>query len=681
MPPASAESRSHLHRFGRFMLYALGALLLAVIVCEIIGWPFLRQPAQQFMSRQLEREVRLGTPFQVRFLGGIRLNLGSLWISVPPKFDAPHLVDAQDISLGLRYSDLLGKQAEEPMRIKSLRVDKIDARLIRAQDGTASWQFEQKQDDTPTPFPRIEALDVRNGYAVVRDALNQADLEVRFSSQEGANSAEPVSHVAAQGKFREHELKGEIATNGLLPIASQAEDAPPTKSSGWVEYGGLRVDFDGSASDLFGNRKIDAKFRGKGPSLSLVGDLFHIALPTTTPFTLAGDVHKEEDLLVVTITSAHVGQSDLTAQFKYDTRQEVPLLAGDLKSKHFVLADLAPAFGAQAEAKAQAEQAKARQGRIFPNRPINLPTLNRFDADIQVDLETVDLGRAFRRPIAPFRAHLSLDAGNLSLAEIYARTADGTLSGTIAVDAHGFTEEMASNKKIDAAKLPTWRIDLNWKDINLEKWLQVSEDRKQRAREAGDPVPEAYVTGTLNGKTKLSGKGQSTAELLASLGGSISTHVRNGSISHLIIEALGLDVAQSLGLLIKGDESLSMRCAVVDLKAQQGVVTPNVALIDTPVTVILADGKISLGKETLDLRMVAKPKNVSPFTVRSPINITGTFTNPTVRPEAAPIAARVLGSIALAFVNPLAAILPFIDPGADTEQASCSDALRTLQQK
>lgn len=681
MPPSATGSHPRLRRFGRYALYAVGAVLLALIVCEVLGWPFLRQPAQQFMSRQLEREVRLGAPFQVHFLGGIRLQLGSLWISSPPKFEAPHLVDAQDITLGLRYSDIIGKQADDPLRIKTLRVDKIDARLIRDQDGNASWQFEQKQDDVPTPFPRIETLDVRDGFAVVRDELNQADIEVKFSSQEGVNSSKPVSHVAVEGKFREHGLKGAIATNGLLPIASQQADAEPVSSKGWVEYGGLRVDFDGSASDLFGNRKINAKFQGKGPSLSLVGDLFHIALPTTTAFTLAGDVHKEEDLLVVNITSARVGRSDLTAQFKYDTRNEVPLLAGDLKGKRFVLADLAPAFGARAEAKAKTEEAKARSGRIIPNRPINLPTLNRFDADIKVNLDTVDLGNAFRRPIAPFRAHLTLDAGNLSLAKIYARTADGTLSGTIAVDAHGFTKEMASSKKLSADKLPTWRIDLNWKDINLEKWLQVSQDRKERARQEGEAVPEAYVTGTLNGRTKLSGKGQSTAELLASLGGSISTHVRNGSISHLIIEAIGLDVAQSLGLLIKGDNSVRMQCAVVDLKAQQGVITPNVALVDTPVTVVLADGKINLDQETLDLRLVAKPKNVSPFTVRSPINVTGTFANPKIRPEAAPIAARVLGGIALAFVNPLAAILPFIDPGADSEQASCSEALRTLQQK
>jgi uncharacterized protein involved in outer membrane biogenesis len=669
-----------LSRGGLYTLLVLAVLLLAIVVCEIIGWPFLRAPAERFVSQQLEREVRLGEPFEIRFFGGLRLQLGNLWISAPPGFDAPHLVDANNISLALRYSDVLNKEATEPLRIKSLDVAKIDARLIRNKDGDATWQFEKDPSKPPTPFPRIENLIVREGYAKVGDALNEADLDVGFASQEGTTNDKPVSQVAVKGKFRGHAVEGKMRTNGLLPIASQGKDTPPIASKGWVEYGGVRVDFDGTVSDLFGNRKINAKFQGKGPSLSLVGDLFNIALPTTTPFKLAGDVHKEDELLAVNINSARIGRSDLTAQFKYDSRPEIPVLSGDLKGKRFVLADLAPAFGVRAEQKSQAEQVKARQGRVIPNRPINLPTLNRFDADIKVDLETVDLGNAFRRPISPFKAHLTLDAGNLSLAKIYARTADGTLSGTIAVDAHNFTEEVASQKKIQPDALPVWRVDLDWKNIDLEKWLQVSQDRKERAKQEGEEVPEAYITGTLNGKTRLKGTGQSTAELVSTLTGDVSTHVRNGSISHLIIEALGLDVAQALGLLIKGDKSLPMQCAIIDLQANQGIVKPDVVIIDTPVTVILADGKISMAKETLDLRLVAKPKNVSPFTVRSPINITGTFANPDVQPEAAPIAARVLGSIALSFVNPLAAILPFIDPGSESE-TSCKEALQTLRQK
>ena len=32
----------------------------------------------------------------------------------------------------------------------------------------------------------------------------------------------------------------------------------PAKSKGWVDYGGVRVDFDGSVSDIFGDKNIKA---------------------------------------------------------------------------------------------------------------------------------------------------------------------------------------------------------------------------------------------------------------------------------------------------------------------------------------------------------------------------------------------------------------------------------------
>ncbi|HZV97609.1 MAG TPA: AsmA family protein [Methylophilaceae bacterium] len=662
---------------ARILLGTLAALLIALIVCEVIGWPFLRLPAERFMEKQLERSVRLDAPFRLHLLGGVKLNLGGLWISAPEGFKAPYLIDAKKVNLELRYSDLFKR--DNILRIKVLKVSQMDAYLERHKDGKSSWQFPKDESKPERAFPRIATLVVEKGTATVDDQLGRADLKLAFATTEGRSNAQPVSSVRVDGELREHPIKGEVVTNGFLPVAAQESGAPPIQSKGWIDYGGIRIDFDGSVSDLLGDRKIKAKFDVKGPSLGTLGDLFNIALPTTEPFQLKGDANRETEVLQVNISTANVGESDLAGSFKYDSRPKRPRLEGDLRGKKFVLADLGPTFGMRKEDDGEVE---AHRSRIIPNRPLNLPTLNRFDAKVAVNLDRVELGRAFARPITPFKAQLSLDAGNLALAKVYARTADGTLSGTIAVDAHELKEahqngEDASGKKAEAA----WRIDLAWKDIELGKWLQVSQDRKEQARREGKKdIPDAYITGTLNGKTKLSGKGHSTADLLSSLDGEISMYVNKGSMSHLIIEALGLDVAQALGLIIKGDESLPMHCAIMDFKSRQGVITPNVALIDTPVTLILVDGNVSLAKERLALRMAAKPKNVSPFTVRSPLRVTGTFLQPKVRPEATPIAARILGSVALAFVNPLAAILPFIDPGS-AQQSSCASALAELKKQ
>lgn len=652
--------------------------LIALILGEVVGWPFLRAPAERFMSSSLKRSVRLDQPFQVRFVGGIRLKAGGLWISAPEGFDAPYLIDAKNIVLNLRYGDLLdiktNKDKTSPIRIKTLHVEDADAYLIRHADGKSTWQFDKDENEPSRSVPAIENLLVLNGKAIVKDPLTESDLKVDFSTKEGSNNLTTTSKVEAQGKFRQIPLEAELATDGFLPIAAQDKTLAPVNSKGWIDYGGVHVDFNGAVTDLFGKKNIKGKFSAKGPSLSTFGLLASTVLPTTAPFKLQGNIEKSDKVWNADITSARVSNSDLFGHFIYDTRPDVPMLEGTLKGKRFYLVDLAPAFGVT---KKDGSKDDSTPDRMFPDRPLDLPSLNRMNAHVIVDLDYVELGKAFNTPMAPFKAELDLNTGKMSLTKISATTADGSVSGLISVDAHQLADQQTANKKYkNPSELPEWRIDLQWKDINLEKWLRVSKDRKDTAAKKGKKeIPPAYVTGTLNGKTNLAGKGNSTAELLGSLDGDVSIYIHHGAMSHLMIEALGLDMAQALGVMMQGDKTLPMQCAVMNLKARQGIASPNVALIDTPVTLILFDGNIDMAQEKLNLRLIAKPKNVSPFTVRSPILIKGTFVKPAISAEPGPIAAKALGAIALAFINPLAAILPFIDTGSRDDHSSCSKAL------
>lgn len=663
----------------RFLALLLLTVIIVIAICEALGWPFLRKPAERFMASSLERQVRIDQPFKLRLIGGIRLHAGGLWISAPDQFGVPHLVDAKDVVLNLRYRDLWDIKDGDPYLIKAIKVETISADLIRHQDGKSTWQFDKDDTEPVRPFPVIETLIVRHGKAIVQDQLSAADLEINFSTEEGSTDAAPASKVSVQGKFRERALKSELTTQGFLPIAAQSKDSPPVSSKGWLEYGALRVDFSGSVYDLFGEQNVKGQLDIKGPSLGVLGDLLSVTLPTTSPFRLVGSIEKMDNVWSTRFSSARVGQSDLSGYFKYDPRPERATLEGELKGKRFVLADLAPAFGAK---NAEGEVVKPKNGRVIPDRPLDLATYNRMNAKVSIDLDYVDLGNAFSQPMAPFKANLNLDKSKLSLAKIYAKTAQGTIAGSISIDAHDVQVTNPQQElKNPQQSPPDWHIDLTVKDINLEKWLQVSEDRKAEARKKGDKeVPPAYVTGMLNGKAKLEGKGNSTAKLLSSLNGNVSFFIRDGSMSHLIVEVLGLDLAQAIGVLIKGDESLAMQCAVMDLKARNGIVTPNVALVDTPVTLVLIDGNIDMASENLKLRLAAKPKNFSPFTVRSPILVSGPFNDPQVTPEKGPIAARVAGGLALAFVNPLVAILPFLDPGNGDEKAAGNSCQRSLNE-
>ena len=174
---------------------------------------------------------------------------------------------------------------------------------------------------------------------------------------------------------------------------------------------------------------------------------------------------------------------------------------------------------------------------------------------------------------------------------------------------------------------------------------------------------------------------RSTADILASLDGSIRTELVQGAVSHLGIEVAGLDIAQSIGVLFKGDDALPVQCAVVDLRAKNGVFTPRVMVVDTTDTTVWVDGSLSLATEKLNLRAMALPKDFSPLTIRAPLNVTGSFANPQVSLEKKPVGLKLAASALLAIINPLAAVIPLLDSGDSKEAKQRAAGCKNLMQK
>ena len=168
-----------------------------------------------------------------------------------------------------------------------------------------------------------------------------------------------------------------------------------------------------------------------------------------------------------------------------------------------------------------------------------------------------------------------------------------------------------------------WNANLAWSGVRLERCV------KQK-RATGLPP---YISGKLNWKALLKGHGKSTAEILASLDGSIHIELTQGAISHLGIEVAGLDIAESIGVLFKGDDALPVQCGVIDLQTKNGVFTPRVMVVDTTDTTVWVNDSLSLAAEKLNLRAMALPKDFSPLTLRTPLNVTGSFANPQVSLE------------------------------------------------
>lgn len=681
-PPRSTRSM-----LGRSALALLGALavvlVVGVAVCEWVGWPFLRGPIASLIGRQIERGVSFGDDFRLSLFGGLRLS--SDRFSIGPPRDRPagapdDFVQANDVELRLPYSTLIGplRGSAEPLRVTSLSVAQLSANLWRGGDGKANWQFGSgEKTGQPVVLPQFDRLVVREGRIRVDDAVSSVHAVADLSTEEGTTVGEKGGlKVSARGTYRSRPLRVQLASSGLLPLAQSSAERPlPITLK--AEASGAQLDFEGQAADVLQLESLKGNFALSGPTLAAVGDATGLTLPNTPAFDMKGGVRKTGPVWEAEIESFAVGHSDLAGAFTYDPQKSPPLLSGALRGNRLVLADLAPAVGAPPNVDRKDEKGakrgngrtpeKGEKGRsedkagdpgearkVLPTRPFDIPSLKAMNASVEIDLKRLDLPSDVLRSVAPLHAQLTLDNGLLKIDRLSAKTADGDLRGVLSFD---------SNRDP-----PLWTADLAWSAVDLARWITA------RIEAGAQGKPEPYITGTLNGSLKLAGSGRSTAAILGSLDGQLYTWVRDGTLSHLLVEGLGLDIAQGLGLLAVGDNPLPLQCAVAQLKVEHGVARTQVALLDTPDSTVLVDGDVSLAKERLELTLTAKPKDFSPLTLRAPVHITGTFADPDVAPDAKTLGAKAAAAALLAVINPLAALIPLIDP-ADPAVRQCADVV------
>jgi len=437
--------------------------------------------------------------------------------------------------------------------------------------------------------------------------------------------------------------------------------------------GAATVSFDGQAGALLGERRLQGAFRLRGPSLAQAGRPLGITLPQTPPFDLQGQLVHAGRVWQLQADRAAIGRSLLNGEFSFDTRPDTPLLLGRLNGPRLALADLGPAIGGRPPGP-DGDAAPPRQNRVLPQRKLDLPSLRAMNADVQVNIDELDLGSTAIAPLKKLKTRILLNAGVLHLQGLQAEVAGGHFSGDTQLDARGEPAQ--------------WAMDMRFEQIDMAGWLRgltpaaapattraggktgapkgaALKQQREQARQGGDQPARSYLTGRLSGSLKATGAGRSTAEVLASMDGRAQAVLRDGTLSHLITEAAGLDLAEALGVLVRGDRPLPLRCARLDLDIQNGVVRPRTAVVDNADSTLRIGGQIDLRDESLALQVTTRPKDFSPLTLRTPINVSGTLGDPVLGLQGRALGGKVLGSLALGVVlAPLAALLPLIDMGS-----------------
>ncbi|HEX2011107.1 MAG TPA: AsmA family protein, partial [Roseateles sp.] len=626
-------------RLAALVLLAVLLLVAGMAYGEWRGWPWLAQPLAEQLATRLGREVRLlpgadAAPLRLSLWPGVHLRAGLLQIGGPPWRPDPPTLEAEGVQLQLRYRDLWDWQGQGTLTVSALGARELRADLYRGPDGRASWQLQRPGEAAPAdhaapPLLRLENVSLEHGRVRVDDKALVLEAGIDFSVSAAGLAAK------AEGRYRHQPLTATLKSDRQLPWVTGGDGAVPLALS--LRTARVAFDFDGSLRELPGLQGLRGHYRLDGPSLAAIGDPLGVTLPSTAPFRAHGLLSHEGERWQTEVVQALLGRSRLSGSFVYRNDGPRPLLSGRLGGASLWFADLGPAIGVPSEAPPKPPGAK-----LLPDRHFDLPALRAMDADVTVALQRLDLGQAFAETVAPAQGRLRLQDGVLTLEQLDLRTARGRIGGRIELDGRD-------------ARRALWRAELDWSGLRLERWLSQPRPRNQ----------PPYVAGELNGRLRLSGRGRSTAELLASAEGRALAYLPGGTLSHLAIEAAGIDLAESLGVWLRGDDALALQCAVADLRVSQGRVQPSVLVLDTPDSTLWAEGQLSLASEQLALRLQVAPKDFTPLSLRSPIRVDGPLSAPRLTLEPAGVARRLVPAALLAaVVGPLAAVLPLMDTGS-----------------
>ena len=621
------------------------AFLVLIAAAACTRWPVPVGLVERLLAQRLERSVDIEGEASFCLCPRPSVRVDSIAIGPPEWSERDRFARVTDAEVVVSLPTLFGARP----RIHSLRIGSGEVVLERKEDGRASWQFAKPDDQggaaQPEP-PVIERLEARDVAWTLVDPARRIDLSGTLSLTDGEGApgrgAEPPRlRVEARGTMRGMATEASVEGGGVLP--GGAKGPRPLKASARVGDG--RLEFDGTTTSLASLDGLDGGFHVSGPALAALGGLVGAVLPRTPPFKIDGRIRRAESRWELAIQQATVGGSDLRGDLVYAPAEDrgPTRLEGTLRSKTMRIADLGRSVGFGE----REPDTKKRPGRVLPDVSLDLPALRNMDASVDLRIDTLELGSL--APVTGLAARLRLREGVLAVGELAAQVAGGRISGEVRIDGSQAPGRVGAKLAI--------------REVALQRWLP-----KLR----GEPP----ITSRLNLELTLDGRGDSVADVLGRADGRARIALGPGDASRLVLELAGLDIAESLAALSGGEKRVRLDCGIADIPIRKGVAEPELFVLDTRDTVLTAEGNVNLAKETLAMRMKAAPRDFSPFTLRSPIVIGGTFADPEVGLDKTRVAGTVIAAAVLgAVVAPVAALLPLLDFGEGDAPSPCRERL------
>jgi uncharacterized protein involved in outer membrane biogenesis len=664
------------HRIRRTAAWIFGILLLLIAVVVVILATLdinrFKPTIESKVSDATGREFHIGGDLSLAWHRGTGPGFWSHIVPVPqitandvtlgnaPGMKAVNMVELKSAAVSIELLPLLAHTISLP----SIALEAPVVNLQRNKDLTNNWSFKKPDqpadDNAPAWTPKIGALRIGNGQLSFSDASTVVDMLVHWSTVD-PGSSQPAYGLAfdVSGKYHDAKINGKGKAGGVLSL-QQADVQYPVQLA--VQAGDFKASAEGILSDPIKLEGVDLRVTVDAPSMADIYELSGLVLPETPPFHtdghLVGQLTQDVARWSYENFNGTVGSSDLHGTVAFESRKPRPLLTGKLTSNRLALADLGPALGSNATQAKNAENARTlppkdakKKEKVLPDAKFSTDRWNMMDAS--VDFIGKSLIKDESLALTDFHFNLKLDDRKLTFDPIEFGLAGGRLHSVVVLDARG--QELVT------------RFDGTARAIKL-KQLFPTVGLMQKS------------VGEMSANIALGAKGRSVAELLGNSDGEVKLLANDGKIDEQLLELAGLNIGRYIVDRFYGSGEVTLQCVGADIAVQDGVATMRNVKVTTDNSLVDITGNVDMKNEKIDVRAKPESRGTRIVSLRTPIDVGGTFANPAPSLEVGPLAARIGGAVVAGVIALPLAVLPLIVPGKELPQ-DCNALLKEAAEK
>jgi uncharacterized protein involved in outer membrane biogenesis len=613
----------------RWILYFLGglaaALLLIVILLSIIRIPIdlssYKGPVESAASLALGRTVKIDDKIVITTSVRPIFSLEGLRIYNPKGFEKGDFLKMKTAEIQVRLLPLLlGKLQISKFRVKGLAV-----MLVEKKTGAVNWSSQTPEEPKPEPPPPPKPSSEESQLELTSDSLVLAKLVLEDISVDyrSPGQAEPLQFKIDEctgdmlpGRPFILSMKGKLVGEPYvttIEIGSLQELVEDNRSRMEIkaEIAKTQFDFAGSLDLAKALRSLHLNAMVTGERLDSLNGLLDLDLPPVKSYKAAAQLAMRRDRVDLTDLILQVGKSKLTGKMTTDRSGGKPEVAIELNSPliqldDFDVGDWSPEIGDSEQIAPQQDPKKeevlkaSQDKKSSPDEEVeellSLKVLTKFNARMDVKAQKVMSGND---ELGSGVLTVTLKDGRFSVdpAQLTVPGGSFTLAATLKPD------HQAPEASVRAV---------------MDKF-----DFGVLVRRAN---PKADMGGTINLDVDLKSSANSFDKLMANGNGYFDFSGRLENLEAGIIDLWAVNVIAAVASG-KDNKPSEINCVLGRWTMKEGQLTPDIILIDTTKIRICGKGQVDFKKETIDLKMAPTPKRPEFFSLATPVEVRGNFTD------------------------------------------------------